>query len=72
LVPDRGGAEFKTGGNLLVVEDLKRGTNKDMGPKDIFEIGSICNASQKRSLNMIIPLFVEETIIASLYFLSER
>jgi len=40
LVPDRGGAEFKTAGNLLVVEDLKRGTNKDMGPKDIFEMAS--------------------------------
>ena len=40
MVQDRGGAEFKTAGNLLVVEDLKRGTNKDMGPKDIFEIGS--------------------------------
>jgi hypothetical protein len=25
---------------LLVVEDLKRGTNKDMGPKDIFEMAS--------------------------------
>jgi len=22
----------------LVVEDLKRGTNKDIGPKDIFEM----------------------------------
>ena len=40
LVQDRGGAEFQTAGNLLVVEDLKRGTNKDMGPKDIFEVGS--------------------------------
>jgi hypothetical protein len=40
LVPDRGAAEFQTAGNLLVVEDLKRGTNKDMGPKDIFEMGS--------------------------------
>jgi hypothetical protein len=40
LVPDRGGAEFKTAGNLRVVEDLKRGTNKERGPKDIFEIGS--------------------------------
>jgi len=36
----RGGAEFQTAGNLLVVEDLKRVTNKDMGPKDIFEIAS--------------------------------
>ena len=24
----------------MYVEDLKRGTNKDMGPKDIFEMGS--------------------------------
>jgi hypothetical protein len=41
LVQDRGGAEFKTGGILLYVEDFKRGSNKDIGPKDIFEIGSI-------------------------------
>ena len=31
----------QTGGILLYVEDLKRGTNKDIGPKDIFEMGSI-------------------------------
>jgi hypothetical protein len=40
LVQDRGGAEFQTGGILLYGEDLKRGTNKDIGPKDIFEMGS--------------------------------
>jgi len=43
LVQDRGGAEFQTGGILLYVEDLKRGTNPaDKGgrPKDIFEMGS--------------------------------
>jgi hypothetical protein len=40
LVQDRGGAEFQTGGILLYVEDLKRGTNKDVGPKDIFEMSS--------------------------------
>jgi hypothetical protein len=40
LVQDRGGAEFKTGGILLYVEDFKRGTNKEVGPKDIFEMGS--------------------------------
>jgi len=42
LVQDRGGAEFQTGGILLYVEDLKRGTNPAKGgrPKDIFEIGS--------------------------------
>jgi len=27
----RGGAELQTAGNRLVVEDLKRGTKKDMG-----------------------------------------
>ena len=40
LVQDRGGAGFQTGGILLYVEDLKRGTNKDIGPKDIFETAS--------------------------------
>ena len=25
---------------LRRIEDLKRGTNKDIGPKDIFELGS--------------------------------
>jgi hypothetical protein len=40
LVQDRGGAEFQTGGILLYVEDLRRGTNKDIGPKDIFEMAS--------------------------------
>jgi hypothetical protein len=40
LVQDRGGAEFLTAGILLYVEDLKRGTNKEVGPKDIFEMSS--------------------------------
>ena len=34
----RDGAEFQTAGILLYVEDLKRGTNKDIGPKGIFEM----------------------------------
>ncbi|MGD8524033.1 MAG: hypothetical protein PVF56_22980 [Desulfobacterales bacterium] len=42
MVQDRGGAEFQTGGILLYVEDLKRDTNKDIGPKDIFEMASSC------------------------------
>jgi len=37
LVQDRGGTELQTGGILLYIEDLKRGSNKDIGPKDIFE-----------------------------------
>ena len=40
LVQDRDGADFQTGVILLYVEDLKRGTNKDIGPKDIFEMAS--------------------------------
>jgi hypothetical protein len=44
LVQDRGGAEFQTGGILLYVEDLKLGTNKDIGTKDIFEMVIVsCN-----------------------------
>jgi len=41
----------------LYVEDLKRGTNKEIGPKDIFEIGSnklrkgICNMMNRISNN---------------------
>ena len=38
LVQDRGGAAFQTAGILLYVEDLKREANKDIGPKDIFEM----------------------------------
>jgi hypothetical protein len=45
LVQDRGGAELQTAGILLYVEDLKRGTNKDIGPKDIFEMGSSYDVS---------------------------
>jgi hypothetical protein len=40
LVQDHGGAEFKTAGILLYVEDFKRGSNKDIGPKGIFEMCS--------------------------------
>jgi hypothetical protein len=31
----------KTGGILPYFEDLKRGTNKEIEPKDIFEMASI-------------------------------
>jgi len=40
LVQVRGGAEFKTAGILTYFEDFKRGTNKEVGPKDFFEIAS--------------------------------
>jgi len=40
LVQVRGGAEFKTAGILQYFEDFKRGTNKEIGPKDFFEIAS--------------------------------
>jgi hypothetical protein len=50
LVQDCGGAEFQTAGNLLVVEDLKRGTNKDIGPKDIFEMTSKITSSLPRKM----------------------
>ena len=34
------GPSFKPQVRLRRIEDLKQGTNKDMGPKDIFEMGS--------------------------------
>jgi len=40
LFQDRGWVEFQTGGIRSYVEDLKLGTNKDIGPKDIFEMTS--------------------------------
>ena len=39
---NRGGGVFQTGGILKYFEDLKQDTNKEFGPKDIFEIAS-CN-----------------------------
>jgi hypothetical protein len=41
LVQYRGGAELKTAGIHQYFEDFQRGTNKDIGPKDFFEIASI-------------------------------
>jgi len=53
LVQDRGGAAFQTGSILLYVEDLKRGTNKDIGPKDIFEMGSRLARTLIKAVNLI-------------------
>jgi hypothetical protein len=38
LVQDQGGSGFQTGGILAYVEDLKPGYNKDIGPKNFFEM----------------------------------
>jgi hypothetical protein len=40
LVKYRGEAEFQPAGIHQYFEDLKRGTNKEIGPKDFFEIAS--------------------------------
>jgi hypothetical protein len=40
LVQGEGGAWFQPAGILQYVEDLKPGTNTQIGPKDFFEIGS--------------------------------
>jgi len=47
LVQGRGGDEFETAGILEYFEDWKRGTNKDIGPKGIFEIASNPLVSRK-------------------------
>jgi len=55
LVQDRDGSEFQPEGVpkevplgciLKYVEDLKRGANKDIGPKDFFEIA--CNIARRQ------------------------
>jgi drug/metabolite transporter (DMT)-like permease len=40
LVQDQGGAEPQPAGILKYVEDLRRGPNAEVGPKDFFEIAS--------------------------------
>jgi hypothetical protein len=37
---NRGGTEFQPAGIHQYFEDLKKGTNKEFGPKDFFEIAS--------------------------------
>jgi hypothetical protein len=41
LVQDQGGDEVQPAGILKYSEDLKRGHNTEIGPKDFFEIASI-------------------------------
>ena len=41
LVQYQGGREVQTGGILAYFEDLNRAPNKEIGPKDFFEIASI-------------------------------
>jgi hypothetical protein len=43
LVQDQGGAEVQPAGILKYSEELKRGPNIEVGPKDFFEIASINN-----------------------------
>ena len=39
LVLNQGGVELQPAGILKYVEDLKRGSNAEFGPKDYFEMG---------------------------------
>jgi hypothetical protein len=52
--------DFIAGGILEYFENLKRGTNKDIGPKDIFEIASNVSLKLGSILDgdyFIIPFF---------------
>ena len=40
LVQDQGGAKVQPAGILKYSEELKRGPNTEIGPKDIFEMAS--------------------------------
>jgi hypothetical protein len=57
LVQDRDGAELKTGGIHEYFEDFQRGTNKDIGPKDFFEIASTQNSTTTTIFAKILMVF---------------
>ena len=59
LVQHQDGAEFQPAGIHQYVEDLKRETNAEIGPKDNFETASIINPCYPR-----IPVFPEATAAA--------
>ena len=49
----------------MYVEDLKRGTNKDIGPKDIFEMGSNYSGGGLTSASpvmMLSPFWLENRV----------
>jgi len=48
LVQDQGGTEIQPAGILKYSEELKRGPNTEVGPKDIFEIASNCSMHLER------------------------
>ena len=60
----------------MYVEDLKRGPNKDIGPKDIFEMGSTCSEclrlhyNEKGFTNQLYSIRFAKKILnyAKLYF----
>ena len=43
LAQGQGGAEFQPAGILKYVEDLERGPNTEIGPKDFFEMAFTLN-----------------------------
>jgi hypothetical protein len=59
FVQSQGGLEFQPAGVLQYFEDLKREPNTGFGPKDIFEIGSICLEGYACHFNInIFPCFI--------------
>jgi hypothetical protein len=50
LVQDQGGTELQPAGILKYVEDLKRGPNTEVGPKDFFEIASNSQRAKGRNV----------------------
>jgi hypothetical protein len=55
LAQYQGRADLQTGGIHRYVEDLKRGPNAEIGPKDFFEIASSRSRSLVESKRDTIP-----------------
>ncbi len=60
LVQDQGGSEFQPAGILKYVEDLKRGTNAEIEPKNFFEMTS--KLKIESAIGQIITLIIERKI----------
>ena len=56
----------------MYVEDLKRGSNKDIGPKDIFEMGSKHIPQEARLKDRVVLSHAGSVGVSGLGFLAAR
>ena len=87
MVQGQGGAEIQPAGILKYSEELKRGPNSDIGPKDIFEIASskillfltilclwanLCHALEPQEILIIANKNFHKSIDIAKYYMNKR